>query len=133
MIFELVEQFNKEVIGINRPRIARLESSEEHWLINALQEEVQEFREGRSIVDQADALIDLIYFAAGGLTRLGFPAEASMVMFKAVHKANMTKCKGVKPTRGHELDAVKPDNWVAPEGSIAETIQKFQGREEEPR
>ena len=133
MIFKLVEQFNKEIIGINRPRIARLESSEERWLINALYEEVHEFEEGHSIVDQADALIDLIYFAAGGLTRMGFPAVASMVMFKAVHKANMRKCKGRKPTREHELDAVKPDNWVAPEGAIADVIKKYQEREEEPR
>jgi predicted HAD superfamily Cof-like phosphohydrolase len=124
MIFELVEQFNKEVIGIRRPRVQRLHPKEEKWLGKALAEEVEEFKDATSIVAQVDALIDLIYFAAGGLTRLGFPAEASMVMFQAVHKANMAKKKGIKETRGHELDAVKPEDWVAPEGSIADIIRQ---------
>lgn len=124
MIFELVEQFNKEIIGIDRPRIQRMDTAEEEWLSKALTEEIEEFKAASSIVHQVDALLDLIYFAAGGLTRLGFPAEASMVMFQAVHKANMAKKKGIKETRGHELDAVKPEGWVAPEGSIADIIKK---------
>lgn len=124
MIFELVEQFNKEVIGINRPKVQRMADDEERWLCKALREEVQEFIDAQSIVHQVDALIDLIYFAAGGLTRLGFPAEASMMMFQAVHKANMAKKKGIKETRGHELDVVKPEGWEAPEGPIADIIKK---------
>jgi predicted HAD superfamily Cof-like phosphohydrolase len=129
-VFKMTEDFCREVIGINRPIIQVLEPEEKMWLLGVLHEEIIELDEATSIVDQVDALIDLIYFAAGGLTRLGIPAEASELMAGFVHKANMTKVRGVKNRAvTSELDAVKPEGWQPPEGSIAALIQILKGEE----
>ena len=53
-----------------------------------MREEVDEFVESTNVVDQADAMIDLIYFALGTLVEMGVrPAP----LFDIVHNANMQK------------------------------------------
>lgn len=61
-----------------------------------------------------DGLIDLCVVAIGTLDALGVdPHEA----WDEVHKANMTKEVGVKPSRPNPLglpDLIKPEGWVGP-------------------
>lgn len=61
-----------------------------------------------------DGLIDLCVVAIGTLDALGVdPYKA----WNEVHKANMSKEVGVKPTRPNPLglpDLIKPEGWVAP-------------------
>lgn len=61
-----------------------------------------------------DGLIDLCVVAIGTLDALGVdPHEA----WNEVHKANMTKEVGVKPSRPNPLglpDLIKPEGWVGP-------------------
>lgn len=61
-----------------------------------------------------DGLIDLCVVAIGTLDALGVdPYKA----WDEVHKANMSKEVGVKPTRPNPLglpDLIKPEGWVAP-------------------
>jgi len=61
-----------------------------------------------------DGLIDLCVVAIGTLDALGVdPYEA----WDEVHKANMTKEVGVKPSRPNPLglpDLIKPEGWVGP-------------------
>ena len=72
-----------------------------------------------------DGLIDLCVVAIGTLDALGVdPYKA----WDEVHKANMAKEVGVKPTRPNPLglpDLVKPEDWVGPShkgnhGSLAQ-------------
>lgn len=66
----------------------------------------------QDLAGQADALVDLVYFALGTAVMLGLPWQK---LWDDVHRANMTKILGVKPGRGHAVDLVKPPGWVGPQ------------------
>jgi predicted HAD superfamily Cof-like phosphohydrolase len=124
-MFKQVEEFNKTVIGIDRKLGHLLEQSEEDFLIGCLHEEIGEFQAATNLVDRVDALIDLIYFAVGGLSRLGVPAEKSEAIFNVVHTKNMSKKKGVKVEREipNSTDAFKPEGWISPEAEIKAILE----------
>ncbi len=54
------------------------------WML----EELDEFKESADVYEQADAMIDLIYFALGTLVEMGVRPQK---VFDAVHQANMDK------------------------------------------
>lgn len=79
-----------------------------------MQEELDEFSsavESDDIAEQADALVDLVYFALGTASQIGLPWQD---LWEDVHRANMSKIPGVKPERGFLVDCVKPDGWEGP-------------------
>jgi len=62
-----------------------------------------------------DGLIDLCVVAIGTLDALGVDPHKA---WDEVHKANMTKEVGVKPSRPNPLglpDLIKPEGWVGPD------------------
>lgn len=124
MLFKLIEEFNKDLLGINRPTPQLLEQKESDWLIGALKEEIDEFETVEHLHEKADALVDLIYFAVGGLTRMGIDHYKARRIFSVVHEANMQKVKGKKEGRAvqSELDASKPAGWIAPDEKIKNII-----------
>lgn len=64
--------------------------------------------------EMADAIIDLLYFAYGRLFEIGITEVEFNYMWQEIQKANMAKVKGNKG-RGSDDDAVKPEDWQAPE------------------
>lgn len=64
----------------------------------------------QDILEQADALVDLVYVAMGTAVMLGLPWEA---LWADVHAANMRKERGISK-RGHKIDVIKPSGWVGP-------------------
>jgi predicted HAD superfamily Cof-like phosphohydrolase len=53
-----------------------------------------------------------------------------MIMFTAVHEANMAKKRGMKDRLiQHELDAVKPDKWKDPKATIKVLLKQLKARE----
>lgn len=79
-----------------------------------MQEELDEFKlavEVDDIAEQADALIDLVFFAMGTAVQMGLPWQA---LWNDVVRANMAKVPGVKPERGFLVDCVKPEGWEGP-------------------
>lgn len=112
---DMVERFNREVIGLPIPREPeQLSAKRKEWAVTALNEELIEFKHASTIDDEADALIDLTYFALGRLVEMGI---APRPVFEEVHRANMRKQRGNLSKRPGSLgfDAVKPDGWVAPD------------------
>ena len=107
-MFQKVEEFNLQVVCVPSDRKpGALEENEKNWLVGALTEEIVEFDEAhehQDFVGCIDALMDSIYFAMGGMTRLGIRAEVSKEIFEAVHEANMKKERGVKAEREVKLD-----------------------------
>lgn len=84
-----------------------------HERVECLEEEVREFRDAvlaQDLGKQADALIDLVYFAKGTAVMMGLPWET---LWDDVHRANMMKERGISH-RGHKFDCVKPPNWIPP-------------------
>lgn len=114
------EQFNVQVLDTPIPGTptilseVRLDAS-----VDALEEEIQEFKDAHAagdVLEASDALVDLIYFALGRLVEMGVPPLA---VFDAVQTANMAKTRGdlsKRPGWGGR-DAVKPEGWEAPNHS----------------
>ena len=115
-----VEKFNLDVLAFPVPAVPTLLNPiRQQAAADCLQEELDEFKaanEAEDILESADALIDLVYFALGRLVEMGVPAEA---VFQEVQRANMEKVRGDLSKRpgwnGH--DAVKPEGWKAPDHS----------------
>jgi len=91
-----------------------LSTEEKTFRITAMQEELNEYESATTLVDEYDALLDLIVFAVGTLERQGFPFREG---FEIVMKANMAKELGSNGEKrgGFKRDLVKPDGWVGPE------------------
>lgn len=114
-IFNLTAQFNDEICGVPRPsKPTKLEGDRLDWFIGAANEELQELINAGTIEDQADAILDLMYFAGGRLYEMGINSAACL---EAIHTANMLKQRGELAKRpgskGH--DAVKPAGWKSPD------------------
>jgi hypothetical protein len=83
--------------------------------IECMQEELDEFKNAvfnQDFAEQADALIDLVYFAKGTAVMMGLPWDK---LWDDVQRANMEKVRGVGK-RGHAVDMVKPEGWQGPNG-----------------
>jgi len=98
-----------ELIG-HAPRLQTPEraNGRADWLI----EEADELRMAGTIADQADAYIDSIYFAIGGLVDLGIDPQP---LWDIVHAANMAKIwpdGSVK--RRADGKVIKPEAWRDP-------------------
>lgn len=131
-MFESVEKFNKEIIGIDREPGPMPEDEVGFW-VGTIKEELEEFEDAYragDFPDQIDSVIDLLYFGVGALVRMGLPSAVSREIFNAVHEANMTKQKGQKKERDvqHQNDAVKPEGWQSPEFRIMQILDYHFGR-----
>lgn len=88
----------------------------ERWMA----EEIEEWLEADNIVDQVDAMVDLIYFALGSLVELGIPPAA---IFGIVHDANMSKLwPDGTPHYFSSGKVQKPAGWTDPYERIAAAV-----------
>ena len=91
--------------------------------VECMQEELDEFTDAvyaQNMEEQADALVDLVYFTLGTAVMLGIPFQ---ILWDDVHRANMQKVRGIGK-RGHLVDCIKPDGWIGPQ---TKTILKSAG------
>jgi predicted HAD superfamily Cof-like phosphohydrolase len=82
--------------------------------------------EENSLVDAADALVDLVYVTMGCSHAMGLPFDQ---LFNVVHEANMNKEPAndyIRSLRGSQYDVVKPMGWQAPEAMMLAIIQTEQ-------
>lgn len=111
---EDVAHFQKTVLKYEFPeKPTKLRGRRLRETAICLNEEIDELFGAANISDQADALIDLIYFAFGALYQMGVPARK---VWDEVHRANITKKRGITE-RGNEIDAAKPEGWTPPDHS----------------
>ncbi len=82
-----------------------------------MNEEVAEFLIADDIYEQADAMIDLIYFALGTMVELGLEADE---LFAIVQKANMSKLwpDGKPHYNPKDGKVIKPEGWQDPAPQI---------------
>src|SRR5262249_8871798 len=87
-----------------------------------MQEEVAEFLAAASIADQADAMIDLIYFAVGTMVEMGVRPER---LFDIVPRAKLRRLgPDGQPRFRDDGKPIKPPAWVDPGGAIREEIER---------
>ena len=88
-----------------------------NWML----EEINEFIEADEIVEQADAMIDVIYFALGTLVEMGIQPDA---LFQIVQDANMSKLwSDGKPHYNAEGKTIKPSTWEDPHEKLKAEIK----------
>jgi hypothetical protein len=107
----------------NTTGATHLSKEEKDFRVAALQEELNEYSDAESLVDQYDALLDLIVFAVGSLERHGFPLQEG---FEIVMRANMAKEVGQNGSKrgGFKRDLVKPAGWQSPEPELENVLSK---------
>jgi predicted HAD superfamily Cof-like phosphohydrolase len=120
--FNLVKTMHEKFGIDNRSGACRLKDEERTFRIAALQEELDEFKESTTLIDDYDALLDLIVFAMGTIERMGLPFAAG---FEQVMICNMTKELGPNNKRGgFKADLRKPEGFKGPEDHLSAIINK---------
>ena len=121
-LIEDIEKFHEKYgLEYKDPISRHLSPEEKEFRVRCLLEEVQEYIAAKTLEEEVDAIIDLIYFALGTSYRHGFNFYDG---WKEVHKSNMSKVRAEKKEdskRDFELDVVKPSDWKAPELNNAVT------------
>jgi predicted HAD superfamily Cof-like phosphohydrolase len=115
--YENVKEFHQKFDIIVNDRPTHLTKRKLQERVECMQEELNEFKdacEKQDLAAQADALVDLVYFAKGTAVMLGLPWQD---LWDDVHSANMEKVRGVGP-RGHAVDCVKPAGWIPPQTAV---------------
>jgi predicted HAD superfamily Cof-like phosphohydrolase len=132
-VFDAIYDFNEMVVGVAVDlKINGLTDDQRKWMSKALREEAKEFDDAEAVmshsfedfvVAQVDALLDSIYFAVGGLKKMGLTRAQAYECMMAVHRANMNKKRGGKASRGNFAeDAVRTEEFVPPEAAIKRII-----------
>lgn len=92
------------------------------WIL----EEINEFLDAvknNDIVEQADAMIDTIYFALGTLVEMGVQPDK---LFQIVQNANMSKLwPDGKPHYNEMGKVIKPTSWENPHKKLQLTIKNM--------
>ncbi len=87
------------------------------WML----EEINEFIDAKDVVEQADAMIDTIYFALGTLVEMGVEPE---ILFDIVQEANMSKLwPDGKPHYNDMGKTIKPEGWQDPHEKLKAAIK----------
>lgn len=82
-----------------------------------MREEIEEFEESNTIYEQADAIIDLLYYAIGALVEMGVKPDQ---LFLLVHDFNMKKLLG--KYYNDDGKVMKPNGWHHPDKEIKKII-----------
>ena len=105
----------------DKPRCMARERAEKRY--KWMKEEIDEFLDAQDdIVEQADAMIDVMYFALGTLVEMGIKPDN---LFSIVHQANMTKlwADGL-PHYNADGKTIKPSGWEDPHSKLEAEIQR---------
>lgn len=87
-----------------------------------IREELEEFARASTLVEQVDAMIDVVYLALGGLVEMGVRPDA---VFRIVHEANMAKLWADGRPRHHSDGKIsKPAGWVPPDARIFAELEQ---------
>lgn len=120
-----LEQVKKFQVTFEHPvadKPTRIPNARKQVRLSWMQEELDEYVQADTIYDEADAMIDLIYFALGTFVEMGIQPQQ---IFDIVQKANMDK---VWPDglvhKKPDGKTIKPEGWVAPEPLIIAEIDR---------
>ena len=95
------------------------------WLLEEINEFLAAAKE-QDIVEQADAMIDTIYFALGTLVEMGVKPGG---LFDIVQKANMSKLwPDGTPHYNESGKVIKPEGWENPHPKLQLAIRKMNTR-----
>lgn len=118
--WEMVKEFQEKFGHPVAEKPVLMEKGRAQKRYNWMLEEINEFLAAEDIAEQADAMIDLMYFALGTLVEMGVKPEK---LFEIVHSANMAKLwEDGKPHYGADGKTIKPASWRDPHMHLEEEI-----------
>ena len=82
---------------------------------------LDELEESESITEQADALVDAIYYICDTAARHGMNLDP---LFDIVHQANMSKIVDGHVIRRDDGKIMKPDTWIDPAPLLIEEVER---------
>lgn len=104
------------------PTSPELMSSEKIAFIRKMvNDEMDELEEAKDVVEQADALVDAIYYICDTAVRHGMNLDP---LFDIVHDANMKKVVNGKVIRREDGKIMKPAGWVDPAPALIAEIER---------
>lgn len=116
------EKFNHPVSIYPRKMEKKRAKKRYAWMLEEINEFLEAVDEG-DIVEQADAMIDVIYFALGTLVEMGIKPDK---LFDIVQYANMSKLwEDGKPHYNENGKVIKPTTWVDPHEKLKEVIESM--------
>lgn len=93
-----------------------------NWMLEEINEFLEAVEQG-DIVEQADAMIDVIYFALGTLVEMGIRPDA---LFEIVQRANMGKLwADGRPHYAEDGKTLKPKTWKDPHEELEAAIKEM--------
>lgn len=86
-----------------------------------VQDEMEELAVARDTWEQADALVDAIYYLCDTAVRQGINLDP---LFAIVHQANMGKVVGGKVHRRGDGKILKPEGWQDPKPLLQAEVER---------
>ena len=86
-----------------------------------IDDELRELENSSTIAQQADALVDAIYYICDTAVRHGMNLDP---LFEIVHSANMGKVVDGKVIRRDDGKILKPAGWVDPQKFLDDEVQR---------
>ncbi len=89
------------------------------FIAEMVDDELQELREATDVAEQADALVDAIYYICDTAVRHGMNLDR---VFDIVHGANMQKVVDGRVIRREDGKILKPEGWQDPGPLLLEEL-----------
>ena len=90
--------------------------------IKWITEELEEYLEAKTLYEQADALVDTLYYLLGAFVDSGISADR---LFEIVHQSNMRKISpDVSIIRDQDSKIEKPAEWIHPDLEVKAEIDR---------
>jgi predicted HAD superfamily Cof-like phosphohydrolase len=107
-----VKEFSDACNDGNNPSSPQLmEAAAVEFIAEMVNDELQELREATDTAEQADALVDAIYYICDTAVRHGMNLDR---IFDIVHGANMQKVVDGRVIRREDGKILKPEGWQDP-------------------
>jgi predicted HAD superfamily Cof-like phosphohydrolase len=90
-----------------------------NFIIEMVISELTELKRAETLVDQADAFIDIIYYICHSALKSGIDLDA---LFPLVHEANMRKLVDGKAVLDKRGKVLKPKGWYGPEEEMQKAL-----------
>lgn len=122
VFYNIVKEFHTAGGHPNGEVTQTLSGDEKARRIAWMQEELNEFANSKCLVDQCDAMGDLLWFVVGTMVCMG--VEPSDIL-GPITTANMSKigADGKVKYRASDGKIQKPEGWVPPEEEIAANLR----------
>ncbi|MCY3851593.1 MAG: hypothetical protein OXF75_12480 [Acidimicrobiaceae bacterium] len=107
-----VKEFSDACNDGDLPTTPKLMSGEAvEFIAEMVNDELEELREATDVVEQADALVDAVYYICDTAVRHGMNLDR---VFEIVHRANMGKVVDGRVIRRDDGKILKPQGWRDP-------------------